>query len=628
MRKTLFVIFLAILLSVSGLSVRAQEAARAEIIKVDASAFPSMSAMLDVYDADGKFASTLDAMNVTVLENGNPISISGLTEQEVGVQLVVAVNPGPSMDTRDSLGVSRYERVVEHLRLWAEARPLEPRDEMSLVTTTGPLLVNATASEWRNSLVSFQPDARTAVPSLQSLSLALDLLEGQQGSQEGMKRSILFLTPHLPDQATVNILEDLTQRALLLGVRVNIWLIDTEAYFPHFSANALKSLALQTGGEYSAYSGIEPIPDPELYFSHLRHVYTFTYESQLSTAGMHNLAVQIQRSDLSLTSGNANFSVDIQPPNPMLLSPPSQIVRQAPEDDPYNAELLLPNEATLEILIEFPDGHPRPITRAALYVDDEMVAELTTPPFEKLQWNISEYLSSGEHSLHIEIEDSLGLTKTSLGVPVTLTVVQPPTGLLAFFGRNGSLLTIGVISLAGLLLGAILLIGGRRSLLSLSARQEAKKASHDPLTQPLPKQETETTKKRSLPIRDWGQRPKRVKAAAYLARLNGKGNSHTGTPIPLTGVDLTFGTDPIKAAFVLDDPSISPLHVTIRQNDEKKFIVKDHNSVAGTWVNFEQISHESATLTHGDIVHIGALRYQFIVEKPPKKMKPKIKVEK
>ncbi len=628
MRKLLLAFLVAALTLASGFSAHAQEAARAEIIKVDASAFPTISAMLDVYDADGKFASALDAMNVTAMENGNPITISGLTEQEVGVQLVVAVNPGPPMDTRDGLGVSRYERVVENLRLWAEARPLMPQDEMSLVTTAGPLLVNATASEWRNSLVSFQPDARAAVPSLQSLSLALDLLEGQQGSQEGMKRSVLFLTPHLPDQATVTELENLTTRALLLGVRVNVWLIDSDAYFVHFSANALKSLALQTGGDYFAYSGIEPIPDPELYFSHLRHVYTFTYESQLATGGTHNLAAQVQRSDLGLTSGNATFTIDIQPPNPMLISPPSQIVRQAPEDDPYNTELLLPNESTLEILIEFPDGHPRPITRAALYVDDEMVAELTAPPFEELRWDISQYLSSGEHSLHVEIEDSLGLTKTSLGVPITLTVVQPPTGILAFFGRNGSLLTIGVIALAGLLLGVILLVGGRRRFRSLIARREVKKASHDPLTQPVPTQRTDTAQKRRSPIPGFGQRPRRVKATAYLARLNGKGNSHTGTPIPITGVEISLGTDPTKVAFVLDDPSISPLHAILRQNENGDFVLTDQNSVAGTWVNFEKIGDDGKALAHGDLIHLGKLRYQFILDKAPKKVKAQIKVEK
>lgn len=628
MRKLLLASLAALLAMTGGFVVRAQEAARAEIIKIDVGDFPNMHGMLDVYAADGKFVSALDATSLTVLEDGNPLPLTSLVENEVGAQIVIAINPGPAMDTRDSFGVSRYDQIVEALRLWAEARPLEPTDEMSLITTAGPILVNASASEWRNSLVSFQPDARASIPSLQSLSFALDLLEGQQDAQEGRKPSVLFLTPHLPDQTTVDELETLTQRAALLGVRVNVWLIDTDAYFAHFSANALKSLALQTGGSYFAYSGIESLPDPENYFAHLRHVYTFDYESKLSVGGVHALAMQVQRSNLSLTSENINFTLDIQPPNPLLLSPPAQIVRQAPEDDPYNTDFLLPNETTIDILIEFPDGHERSITNTALYVDDELVSEINEAPFEQFRWDISAYTSSGEHTLRVEITDSLGLTQSSIGVPVSLTVVQPPSGMLAFFGRYGSLLTIGVITLTGLLLGFILLAGGRRRV--LTARSEAQKASHDPLTQPPPPPKAEKgNKNRRLPMpAAWRQTSKRVRTTAHLARLNGEGLSHIGTPIPLTGEEMTFGADPVKAAYVLDDPSISALHAILSQTEDGHFILKDQTSVAGTWINLENISREGKVLAHGDVIHFGTMRYQFMLEKAPRKGKPQVKVEK
>ena len=627
MRKFIFAIFLASILLVGGINVRAQESARAEIIKVDADSFPTITALLDVYDAQGKFVSAMDAANITALENGNPIAITELVEQEIGAQIVVAINPAPPMDKRDEFGTSRYDHAVETLRIWAEARPLEPQDKLSLVSTTGPLLVNATPSEWRNSLVSYQPDARAAIPSLQSLSFALDLIEGEQDTQAGMKHSILFITSHLPDQTTVTELENLTERALLLNTRVNVWLIDAEAYFVHFSANSLKSLALQTGGDYFALSGTEILPDPESYFAHLRHLYTFSYESRLTTGGTHRLATRVQFGELALLSPDQNFNLDIQPPNPFLLSPPAQIVRQAPEDDPYNTEMLLPTEQTIDFLVEFPDGHPRPITRASLFVNEEMVAEITSPPFEKFQWNISEYPASGEYSLQIEVEDSLGLTKMSLGVPLTLTVVQPPTGALAFFGRNGSLLTIGVITVAGLFLAAILLVGGRRGIQKFTARREQKAASHDPVTQPIPIAITETKTKRGIAFKGWTRRPKRVKASAYLMRLNGEGDSPTGAPIPLTGEEILFGADPVKVAFVLDDPSISPRHARLSQDEEGRFRISDQNSIAGTWVNFEKVNADGKILSHKDIIHLGMLRYQFIVSKPPVERFPQVRSE-
>ena len=626
MRKVISAILLTTMLLGGAFHARAQESARAEIITVDANAFPTITAFLDVYAPDGKFATAMEAASLTALEDGNPIPITELVEKNIGAQIVIAVNPGPPMDTRDTLGISRYERAVETLRVWAEARPLEPQDEMSLVATTGPILINATASEWRNSLVSYQPDARAAIPGLQSLSFALDLLEGQASTQIGMKKSILFLTPHLPDQATVTELENLTERAALLGVRVNVWLIDADSYFVHFSANSLKSLALQTGGEYFAFSGIETLPEPEIYFSHLRHLYTFQYQSQLASGGSHNLAARVNFSGLDLTSAPYSFTLNIQPPNPMLLSPPSQIVRKAPEDDPYNTELLLPNEETIEILVEFPDGHPRDIRRVALFVDDEKVAEITSPPFDKFTWDLSEYRINGEHSLQVEVEDSLGLTKMSVGVPLTLTLVHPPTGILAFFGRNSSALTIGVVAITGLLLAGILLIGGTRSLKKITKRREEKAASHDPVSQPIPPLKTAQRKKRRIPLAGWAQGQRGEKASAYLTRLNGNGEKTGGEAIPLTSQTITFGTDPVKVAFVLDDPSISPYHATLNQNEEGDILISDHDSVAGTWVNFEKVENERV-LRHGDIIHIGLLRYEFSVAKPPKKSKVKVHVE-
>ena len=79
MRKVFLSILFATLLLAGGFHVLAQEAARTEIIKVDPGSFPTIIALLDVYDSQGKFLSGLDAANVTVLENGQPLPLSELT---------------------------------------------------------------------------------------------------------------------------------------------------------------------------------------------------------------------------------------------------------------------------------------------------------------------------------------------------------------------------------------------------------------------------------------------------------------------------------------------------------------------------------------------------------------------
>ena len=627
MHKSLFTILLTSLLMVSGLTAYAQEStARAEISTIQNDGFPTIRALLDVYDSRGQFISGLDAGRVTILENGQPRPLDGLNEQDVGVQLVVAINPGPPMSTRNALGVSRYEQVVDALRAWAEARPVENLDDMNLVATAGPLITHASPSEWRNSLVSFQPDVRAAIPSLQSLSFALDLAEAET-TQAGMKRSILFLTPHLPDQATVNALETLTQRAVLSGVRVNVWLIDSENYFFDISANALKSMALQTNGNYFAFSGEETIPDPDTYFAHLRRVYALNYTSQIRISGNHIMAAQVALGEAPILSQNEAFELTVEPPNPILLSPPPQILRQPPADNPYNTEILLPDSLLFEMIVEFPDGHERPLTRTALLVDGKIVAENVSAPFEGFTWDLSEFTLSGEYSLQVEVEDSLGLYKISMGIPINVTIVQPPTGIMAFFGRNSAILTIGVIALAGILLAAILLVGSRRGVFSFAARRKEHAANHDPLTQPIPVQvDVPSNKKRNTQER-WARKPKKVSASAYLVRLNGDNQSATDKPIPLTDEEMTFGSDPVKATYVLDDPSVSPLHARLRQSEENTFTIADQGSVAGTWINMQSIDRTGKELRHGDVIHIGQLRYRFELEKPPQISQPKITPE-
>ena len=85
------------------------------------------------------------------------------------------------------------------------------------------------------------------------------------------------------------------------------------------------------------------------------------------------------------------------------------------------------------------------------------------------------------------------------------------------------------------------------------------------------------------------------------------GNRPALLPIPLAEKDMTFGTDPVQSMRVLDDPSISPLHARIKQTEDGSFIIYDHGSVAGTWVNYEPVTREGRRLAHGDRIHFGQL---------------------
>ncbi len=630
--RRLLTFFLSVsLLAAPSAFARAQTAAYAEIVAIDAQNFPQISALLDVFNANGGFESNLPASSLTIYEDGQTRTVDTLNQLAVPVQIVVAVNPAPALDVRDTDGNPRFARVVETLGAWANSQPADSRDDMSLVSLSGSLITHGTVRDWFVSLSSFKPDFRKSNPNLQTLSIALDTAN-MPTTQPGMKRAILFITPHMDDPNIDNTIAPLIKRAVEAKVRVFVWFVDAEEFFVSPSANAFKSLALQTSGSFTAFSGIESLPDPNIYFAPLRQIYALTYTSALTTAGDHTLGIYVNTPQGQIPALDKTFSADIQPPNPIFVAPPLQITRQPPQDDPYNTEILTPVLQVIDIIVEFPDGHTRDLTRTSLYVDGAIVAENTKPPFDRFVWDISAYDNSNQHTIIVEAEDALGLKKSSISIPVTLTVIRAPRGVKALFARYSSYLILGAIALAGLALLGILL----RSRTSASAapnEKKSKRAFEDPLTQPvaaLTEPSRSAAKKTKTEPRRAGaswlpSKPARVEdAPAYLVRLVNGGAPASVAPIPVLEKDMTFGTDPVQSMRVLDDPSISALHARIKQTEEGVFMIYDHGSVAGTWVNFDPVPREGRRLSHGDRIHFGGLVYRFDVKQAPPASEPRV----
>ncbi len=630
--RRIFALLLGVsLLALPSAFARAQATAYAVVASVDAKEFPKITALVDAYDANGRFLEGLTPASLTVYEDGQPRPVDAVTKSDVPVQLAVAVNPGPALAVRNTNAIPRFTRVVETLSQWVNSQPAASKDDLSLISLSGSLITHASAKDWFVSLDSFKPDFRNTTPNLQTFSIALDTVMAST-TEPGMKRAVLFITPHMDDPNIDNTIAPLIKRALDLKVRVFVWFVDAEAYFPSASANAFKSLALQTNGSYFAFSGREVFPDLNVELAPLRQVYTVTYTSTLTTAGDHKLGVDVKSSQETIRAKEQNFSVDIQPPNPIFVAPPLQIKRQPSADDPYNAQALVPAQQNLEILVEFPDGHPRALKSTALYVDGQVVAENTSAPFEKFAWDLSSYNVGGQHQIVVKAEDILGLQKSSMAIPVTLSVVQPPRGLQAFLGRYRSYLVLGAIGFAGIALLTILLVGRSGGDL-FKKRREKRKRFEDPVTQPVPSlaetpavaaKRSKTVPRRGAWLQAVPRAPRLPDAPAYLYRLVNGGEPASSVPIPVQDKDLTFGTDPVQCVRVLDDPSISPLHARIKQAPDGSFFIYDHGSVAGTWVNYEPVTREGRRLAHGDRIHFGQLMYRFDLNQPVVVSEPKV----
>lgn len=639
MRKLLVILFGLGLFMGWGLPVRAQVQAEIDLYPADASGFPAISTFMDVFDASGRFVSGLKPGDVTILEDGQPLQVQELNEMVVPLQVAVAINPGTPLGVRDAQGITTFQRITQALVAWAQALPADTPDDMSLVTIAGPIISHASAKDWLVSLNAFQPDFRSTTPNLQSLSTAIDTV-AVPTPRVGMKRAILFITPHMDDPNIDTLVQPLIERAVQNRVRIFVWFTDTDLYAATTSAAAFNILAVQTGGTYFSATNPQqqPYPDPESYFAPLRRLYSLKYNSIVTTGGSHAFSVEVKTQAGDIKSAEQPFTVDIQPPNPIFVSPPLQIVRRPPEDDPYNDKVLLPTMQKIDIIVEFPDGHKRPLLRTTLYVDGQIAAENKAEPFDSFTWDLSGYNISGEHKIVVEAVDSLNLSKTSMEIPVTITVIQPPRGLAAIFGRYRQSIMLGAVGLAGLVLVLILFMGRLRMVFART--RSSRQAQADPLTQPIAAvvetpvagKDRRTKRNRSAASTVKAQR---VEAPAYLQRLISDPLAAPGqtfqpapvSPIPLIEKDITFGTDPVQSVYVLDDPSLAPRHARITQMEDGNYLLADAGTVSGTWVNFEPIGKESHLLQHGDVVHFGQLIFRFELKDPPPAAEPKIAKE-
>jgi hypothetical protein len=608
-----------------------QISASVTVYNVDTSTFPTITGFVDVTDATGIFASGLKPDAVTVLENGQPLPADAFIEQAVPLQVAIAFNQGEALDARNANGISRFQRVSQVIEQWAQARPTDLPDDISLVSQAGPVINHASPADFIVGLQGFQPDLRTATPNLQSLTAALDVVSAQT-PRIGVKRAILFVTPQMTDPNLASALEPLIQRAIENKIHVFVWYVDANTTFTTTSAAVFNNLAIQTGGSMFQFSGDERFPDLEAYFSPLRRIYNLSYTSRLNFSGDHNVIVQVKLPSVgTINSSTQPFSLNIQPPNPFPVAPSLQITRQAPEDDPFNTEVLLPETQELEIIIEFPDGFERPLTRTTLYVDGVVADENTTEPFNKFTWDLKPYTVSGEHQVTVEAVDTLGMSKTSMPLPVLVTVIKPPSGPAAFLAKYRMQLTFGAIILAGLVLFSTLL-GGRLRFLSLRTMQEERRVHNDPLTQPIaalaeqaaPVAKEKTPKRASKPRKPKATSTSEKEAAASLIRINPDGQVAAIPPIQLNGNEIILGTDPVQCTQILDDPSISSVHARIRAIDDGGYLLLEVQSIAGTWVNYEPIPREGYRLEHGDMVNFGQLKYRFMLRTSPPPRTPKI----
>lgn len=602
---------LCLVISLSGIagSVFAQNRAQIKVSSLNDDAFPVVRFVLEVSDADGKLVSDLGPDQIEIMEDGYLRPVLQLNRIQPGTQLILSVNESPSL-TNQYQGVSYYRVLMQTLEGWAQSLPQGEPGNYSYVTNNGVQLAQMEdPAIFAQALTAYQPDLLAAQPGLTSLTMALDLTTNPL-SNPYMKRAILFVTPLL-DAASRAALPNIAERAAQLGTRVFVWLIAPGYQLESPEIVPLRELVDLTGGEIFLFSGEEDFPNPEHYFEPLRYIYQAAYKSGITTSGEHRLVASIIRPDLQLTSEEMLFSLQVSPPNPIFLEPPVQIQRSfIGEEDPS----LEPDTYPIQILLEFPDGHPRDIRYTRLYVNDELTLENITAPFDEFILPLAAYDQSTELRLKVEVEDELGLNQTSIEMPVELLVEEPQQPwFTALLSGRGLTILISLL-VAALVLAVVILYNSQKNVLSLVTKRIRR--SKDPVRQQVLIDDGKRKNTSSLNSPTIRKPQDSINAPAKLVRLSEDGNPIPQRVIPMIRRETTMGSDPQQAICVLDSPAVSPIHARIFQDDSGKFFIEDAGSIAGTWVNYNPVDQNGTGLEHSDIIHIGLIAFRFEFNQP------------
>jgi hypothetical protein len=598
--KKLALLAILICLILPG-SVAAQGEYRADISKPDLHSFPLVGLTMTLYQPDGAFIHGLQSESIRVLEDGTALTPASVQEVRIGLQTSVVINAGPTFASRNSRGISRYDVMKTYLETWAGAQKEINIDDLSLFTNGGTQQTHLDNSQaWLTGLVTYQPDLKAAVPSLDPLGSAIQAAIDTQFPSP-MHRAILYLTPPPGDEMTDAVREDLISRANTAGVTIHIWMLSSKNDFSSAGAGHLRIIAEKTGGQFFAFSGNEALPEAQTLLEPLRYLYQISYASKIQKGGTHSLAARINLQESTVTSNPLPFDITLEPVVPIFISSPASIQRTAPQNSENPTEVLTPNGIQVGFLLQFPDNLRRSLASASLMVDGKEASRNTEAPFTQFYWDLRPYSTSGRHVLQVQVIDELGIASQSSELPVEIEVIIPEkTGFQKFIAGDGIYLV---------LLG-VFVLGAAFAMIILRLRTR-------PTGGQTPSTQANTSRGLAAP------QPASDSPSGWYAELLPLDDQMERTNLPalrLTESAVSWGSDPERASLQVDDELLEPLHCRCWFGDDQRYHIAAVDPRADVWLNFHPLPVQDSTLTHGDILQFGNLTYKY-VETPPRNLK-------
>jgi len=602
-------VLLCLILIIPSAQAGAQTAKEIFLSAPDLSDYPDITFYIDVTNREGRNITELTADQITLKENGVEQELLDFQSLSPGIQLVAAFNISNSFGIQDIIGYSRFDYIKESLLFWADQPQTSAPDNISLISNIG--LEHSHLAE-KSVMVSilerYDPEIRDTESNFNVLAQAISIASDPV-DQPGMKRVVLFYTSQ-PNADEFAAIDNLISQALDNQVLVYSILVSSPAFFATAGASKIQNLSVDTGGLFLPFSGEEPLPDLGQLLEPLRSTYLLMYRSQIVTPGTQNLEVSMA-STLAPIVGDREFFLDVQPPNPIFISPPRTVTREMQDENTVdaNSQTYQPETVTLNILLEFPDNHPRDLDELIFRVDGEIVARKTTPPYDQFIWDISSYESSATHHISLEAVDVLGLSRLSVETPVEIEVNVPPPDITNIIRANAPALAgLAVILMIGLSLFIFISQGriqpGVTTIFhSIFSKWVQFTKSKTLIKKILPGKTNEKQDGPSLPVTPY-----------RLIAINDISQQIFPEPVKVDENEIKIGRTLPGKGIQIQHSSVIKEHSSITCLEDGKLQITDLGSTAGTWINYKQIqSGKPKFLKDGDIIHFGEAIFRLQV---------------
>jgi len=577
------------------------ERPQVNLLDVDFRDFPVVRGTFQMRCPTCAPAAPLTVEQVKIVEDKMEIQASDLQTEYTGIHLILAINPTAYWLSHNNKWVSALDYTGQALKRLINRPETNGSDLFEFYSNPDVKKTGMTDGVIFSDLLSeYIKTARPLESSQASFEAALSALEKDNSGRE---KFLIYASP-IPAYIYLANFQALLKRAQENSIRVYFWTNDPFNMLQTKTGPATLEEVIKTGGDVTLFKyEMAALPNPLDKLKGAGYTYKFKYLSFLRETSKPQIAVSVSRpGEKDLHSNAVQGDLQLVAPRIDFIAPPETLnFALNPDGRTYD-----PSSLPLNISIEFPDGHPRNLKLATLYLDGSVVQKNENPPFGSFEVDLQNLMSKDELKFKAVLEDELGLSAETPNLIVKLEMPAPE-------GKDGSTavsaqspLVYGAAGLLVLIVGGGFVLNRRKKPLAVAATAE---------TEVEPTKEPVSGARKPLGlIPEKEKRVETYEIQSILASFNRLDNENLPAaekPALVFNSKTLIGRDKARCDICYEDPSLDEVHAELLIGEDGSATLHDLGSTAGTWVDFRPVENTPVRLRHRAILQFGNIRVRF-----------------